>query len=238
MPMNGCLYLIPTTIGTPETESVIPGSVVEITRDLKFFVVEELRTARRYLSKIGVHSPIDEITFFELNEHTQMQAIEPMLAPLLAGNNVGLISEAGVPAVADPGALLVAAAHVRGIKVVPLVGPNSILLTLMASGLNGQCFAFVGYLPIKPDERKKRLRQLEQRSHTEQQTQIFIEAPYRNAKFFADILSACADETFLTIGRELTTTDELVQTKKIREWKQCSMPDINKKNTVFAIWAR
>lgn len=236
--MSGCLYLIPTTIGTDGTDTVIPSRVIEVTRSLQFFVVEEVRTARRYLSRIKVETPIDELTFFELNEHTSAVEVEQMLAPLLAGSNMGLISEAGVPAVADPGALLVAAAHRAKLKVIPLVGPNSILLTLMASGLNGQSFAFVGYLPVKPEDRKKRLRQLELRSRSEQQTQLFIEAPYRNAKLFADILLACADETLITVGCELTTPDEFILTQKVKDWKKSTTPDINKRNTVFAILAR
>lgn len=232
--MNGNLYLIPTTIGTLETDSVIPSRVLEITKSLKFFVVEELRTSRRYLSKIGVNTPIDSIEFYELNEHTAPVEVDKMLSPMLNGNDMGLISEAGVPAVADPGSLLVAAAHRKGIKVIPLVGPNSILLTLMASGLNGQNFAFVGYLPIKPEERKKRIKHLEQRSRTENQTQLFIEAPYRNTSMFKDLLLTCSDETLLTIGCELTTPEELILTKKIKDWKKSPIPDINKKNTVFA----
>lgn len=235
--MSGKLYLIPTTIGADDIAQVIPNSVMEITRGLRCFVVEELRTARRYLSKIGVGTPIDSIEFHVLNEHTQPLEIEAMIAPLLAGSHVGLLSEAGVPAVADPGALLVAAAHRAAVQVVPLVGPSSILLTLMASGLNGQCFAFVGYLPVKPDERKRRLRQLETRSRTEGQTQLFIEAPYRNAKLLADIVATCADGTMLTIGAELTTPNELIITAKISQWKIMPLPDINKKNTVFAILA-
>jgi 16S rRNA (cytidine1402-2'-O)-methyltransferase len=233
--MNGKLYLIPTTIGTLETEQVIPSKVLEITKELRHFVVEELRTSRRYLSKIGVKTPIDNIEFFELNEHTSPAEVDTMLTPILDGNDLGLLSEAGVPAVADPGSLLVAAAHRKGIKVIPLVGPNSILLTLMASGLNGQNFAFVGYLPVKPEERKKRIKQLEQRSRAENQTQLFIEAPYRNTALFKDLLQTCSDETYLTIGCELTTPEELIFTKKIKDWKKSPIPDINKKNTVFAI---
>jgi len=232
---KGNLYLIPTTIGTEKWESVIPHDVIEITRSLNCFVVEELRTARRYLSRIGVHTPIDEITFFTLNEHTNPVEVESMMKPLLGGVDVGLISEAGMPAIADPGSLLVAAAHLKGIKIIPLVGPNSIVLTLMASGLNGQNFAFVGYLPVKPQERKNRLRQLENRSRTENQTQLFIEAPYRNLKLFQDILSACSNATLLTIGSELTTPEEFIATKSITDWKKSPEPSIHKKNTVFAI---
>lgn len=233
--MRGKLYLIPTTIGTPETEAVIPSKVIDITKGLKHFVVEELRTARRYLSRIGIPTPIDSLEFFELNEHTLPIEIEKMLVPLLNGNNLGLLSEAGVPAVADPGSLLVMAAHKIGIQVVPLVGPNSILLTLMASGLNGQNFAFVGYLPVKTEERKRRIKQLEQRCRAESQTQVFIEAPYRNAALYSELLQTCSDETYLTVGCELTTPDEFIVTKKIKDWRKSPIPDINKKNTVFAL---
>ncbi|MGE0078181.1 MAG: SAM-dependent methyltransferase [Bacteroidales bacterium] len=232
--MNGKLYLIPTTIGTTETDWVIPTNVIEVTKNLKHFVVEELRTSRRYLSRIGVLTPIDSIEFFELNEHTSPSDVDKMLTPILNGNDLGLLSEAGVPAVADPGSLLVAAAHRKGIKIIPLTGPNSIILTLMGSGLNGQNFSFVGYLPVKPEERKRRIKQLEQRSRTENQTQIFIEAPYRNASLFKDLLLICSDETLLTIGCELTTPEEMVITRKIKDWKKTPIPDINKKNTVFA----
>ncbi|MCB8964162.1 MAG: SAM-dependent methyltransferase [Bacteroidales bacterium] len=231
--MTGKLFLIPTTIGTPDTDGVIPSRVIETTKGLKHFVVEELRTARRYLSRVGVSTPIDSLEFFELNEHTSPADVDKMLVPILNGSDMGLLSEAGVPAVADPGSLLVATAHRKGIAVVPLVGPNSILLTLMASGLNGQNFAFVGYLPVKPDERKKRIKQLEQRSRSENQTQLFIEAPYRNVALFRDLLQTCSDETLLTIGCELTTAEEQIRTKKIKDWRQSPIPDINKRNTVF-----
>jgi len=235
--VKGKLYLIPTPISESEPEYVLPQRVIDITRHLTFFVVEELRTARRYLSRIKVEKPIDELTFFVLNEHSQPEEVENMLTPLLNGSNMGLMSEAGVPAVADPGAILVAAAHRRGIKVIPLVGPSSILLTLMASGLNGQNFAFVGYLPIKPDERRKRIRLLEQRSRTEGQTQLFIEAPYRNLQLFRELLSVCSDQTSITIAIEVASGNELIVTKTVREWKTLPLPDINKKNTVFALLA-
>ena len=175
--MPGTLYLLPTPIGGPSPEAVLPAEVLSTTRSIEHFVVEELRTARRYLSAIGHPRPIAELQLAELNEHTPPTEVEGLLRPLLDGHNVGLMSEAGLPAVADPGALLVAAAHRHGIAVMPLVGPSSLMLTLMASGLNGQRFAFAGYLPAKPDERKRAIRQLEQRSRSEQQTQLFIEAP-------------------------------------------------------------
>lgn len=235
--MTGTLYLIPTTIGSDSWETVIPPAVIAKTRSLKHFIVEDVRTTRRYLSKIGVSTPIDQLEFFLLNEHTQQAEIEQLLKPLLDGNDVGLLSEAGLPAIADPGAQMVEIAIRKGVKVVPLTGPSSIFLTLMASGLNGQNFAFVGYLPVKPDERKKRVKQLELRSKQEKQTQIFIETPYRNLHLFQDILKECSPETRLTVGVELTTSSEYITTKKIREWKNDSPPDINKKNCVFCLLA-
>lgn len=235
--VKGKLYLIPTPISGSEPENVLPQRVIDITRHLSYFVVEELRTARRYLSRIKVQKPIDELVFFELNEHSQPEAVEAMLTTLLQGYDVGLMSEAGVPAIADPGAILVAAAHRKGIQVIPLVGPSSILLTLVASGLNGQNFAFVGYLPVKPDERRKRIRMLEQRSRSEGQTQLFIEAPYRNIQLLKDLISVCSEQTNITIATEVTSTDEFIVTKTVREWKNIPLPDINKKNTVFALLA-
>lgn len=233
--VKGKLYLIPTPISESDPEDVLPQSVIDITRHLNFFVVEELRTARRYLSHIKVDSPIDELTFFLLNEHSQPEEVEKMLIPLLSGSDMGLMSEAGVPAVADPGAILVAAAHRKGVRVVPLVGPSSILLTIMASGLNGQNFAFVGYLPVKPEERRRRIKQLEQRSRAEEQTQLFIEAPYRNLQLFKELVNVCNDQTAITIAVEVTSANEAVVTKTVREWKNLPLPDINKKNTVFAL---
>lgn len=235
--VKGKLYLLPTPISQGEPEYVLPQRVIDITRHLSFFVVEELRTARRYLSRIKVEKPIDELTFFQLNEHSKPEAIEAMLKPLLKGYDVGLMSEAGVPAIADPGAMLVAAAHCRGIHVIPLIGPSSILLTLMASGLNGQNFAFVGYLPVKPDERRKRIKLLEQRSRAEGQTQLFIEAPYRNIQLLKDLIRVCNEQTTITIASELTSSDEFIVTKKVKEWKNFPLPNINKKNTVFALQA-
>lgn len=236
--MAGTLYLLPTTIGSENWDNVIPNAVIQQTRQLKHFVVEDIRTTRRYLSKIGALTPIDQISFMELNEHTRIEDIDILLKPLLDGNDVGLISEAGLPAIADPGSQLVDLANQRGIKVVPLTGPSSIFLTLMASGLNGQNFAFVGYLPIKPEERKKRIKSLELRSKQENQTQIFIEAPYRNASLFNEILKDCNPETKLTIGVELTTANEYLSTKKIWEWKKLALPEINKKNCVFCLLLR
>jgi 16S rRNA (cytidine1402-2'-O)-methyltransferase len=194
-------------------------------------VVENTRSARRFLSKLKLSHPIDSLVFTELNEHTPVAEVSHLLAPLLQGFDVGVISEAGVPAVADPGAALVSAAHERGIRVVPLVGPSSILLALMASGFNGQSFAFSGYLPIKSDERLRSLKRLERLS-AEGQTQIFMEAPYRNNKLLADIINACNPHTKLCIAADITLESELIATKALSEWKK-GTPDLNKRPCIF-----
>ncbi len=236
--MAGKLYLIPAPLGddTP-IEAVIPAGTLEHLRATRHFVVEELRTARRYLSKAGVGVPIDTLTFFELNEHTPLeQDILPYLQPALNGYSVGLISEAGVPAVADPGGRLVLLAHQYNIEVVPLTGPSSLLLALMASGLNGQRFAFAGYLPVKSPERQQALRGLEKRSATEQQTQLFIETPYRNEALLADILNACKPNTFLCIAADITQPTAFIKTMTVAAWKKTT-PDIRKKPCIFLLLA-
>ena len=174
--------------------------------------------------------------FVELNEHTIAgAAVEAMVKPIEAGRSAGVISEAGVPGVADPGALVVEACHKRGIKVVPLVGPSSILLAMMASGLNGQSFAFVGYLPVKPPERAKALKSLERRAHVEQQSQIFIEAPYRNVKLAEQILAVCGTDTRLTIACDITSPEQIIVTRSVAQWRKCGLPDIAKRPTIFII---
>lgn len=230
--MSPTLFLIPTTLGDNNFGSCIPDNVAETTRQLRHFIVEDIRTARRYLSKLKMPIPIEDLYFYELNEHTKPEEFAPLLQPLLEGNDVGLMSEAGVPAVADPGKDIVYIAHQKKIKVAPLVGPSSILLALMASGLNGQNFAFNGYLPIKDQDRIQQIRALEKRSVLEKQAQLFIEAPYRNAKLLEAFLSACNDNTSLCIALDLTLEDEWIQTKTIAQWKK-SKPDINKKPCIF-----
>ena len=234
MQSTGTLYLIPTTMSETGISRVIPQYNVAIIKQLKHFIVEEIKTARRFIKACDVPTAIDDMTFFELNEHTQLDSIDHMLEPLLHGFDMGVISEAGCPAIADPGADIVALAHRKNITVVPLVGPSSILLALMASGMNGQNFTFVGYLPLK-DERKKALKQLEQISKQKKQTQIFIEAPYRNQKFLEEILQVCLPETKLCIAMNITGSDEFIVTKTIRDWKK-SCPDINKKPTIFLLY--
>ena len=215
---------------------VVPEANRRVMDSLDYFIVENVRSARRFLSKAGISRKIDELEFVELNEHTVAgQAVEAMIKPLLAGRSAGVISEAGVPGVADPGALVVAACHRKGIRVVPLVGPSSILLAMMASGLNGQSFAFNGYLPVKPPERSKALKALERRAHTEHQSQIFIEAPYRNVKLMEQMLQVCAAETTLTVACDITSPDEFILSLPIAQWRKAGVPDIAKRPTIFII---
>lgn len=233
---KGRLYLIPSPIGDNEPKEVIPLHVLDILQNIKTFVVEETRTARRYLSKAGLKGRIEELEFHELNEHTRADEIEAYIRLFDNGNDVGLISEAGLPAVADPGAQLVALAHVHGIQVVPFTGPSSLMLALMASGLNGQSFAFCGYLPAKPDERKSRLKALEKLSASSGQTQIFIETPYRNDAMLKDILLCCHDSTRICVAADMTTPDEFIRTKTVRQWKK-EETVIGKRPCVFLMLA-
>ena len=237
MAEKGVLYMIPCPISdSTGVYDVLPEANRRIMDALDYFIVENVRSARRFLSKARVSRRIEELEFVELNEHTVAgAAIQAMIKPIEEGRSAGVISEAGVPGVADPGALVVEACHRRGIRVVPLVGPSSILLAMMASGLNGQSFAFVGYLPVKPPERAKAIRSLERRAHTEQQSQIFIEAPYRNVKLAEQILEVCAAESRLTIACDITSPDEIILTKTIAEWRKRGLPDIAKRPTIFII---
>lgn len=237
MAEKGVLYMIPCPISdSTGVYDVVPEANRRIMDALDYFIVENVRSARRFLSKARVSRRIEELEFVELNEHTVAgAAIQAMIKPIEEGRSAGVISEAGVPGVADPGALVVEACHRRGIRVVPLVGPSSILLAMMASGLNGQSFAFVGYLPVKPPERAKALRSLERRAHVEQQSQIFIEAPYRNVKLAEQILEVCAPESRLTIACDITSPDEIILTKTIVEWRKRGLPDIAKRPTIFII---
>jgi 16S rRNA (cytidine1402-2'-O)-methyltransferase len=235
MAIFGTLFLLPTTLGGERFVDVIPEFVIEQTRCLTHFVVEDVRTARRYLSSLKMLVPIDELHFEELNEHTSFQELPKLISPLLRGVSVGLISEAGVPAMADPGANLVALAHAKGVRVIPYTGPSSIILALMASGLNGQNFAFVGYLPIKPNDRARRMKQLEQRSKDEQQAQFFIEAPYRNNKLFEALITTLNPQTLLHISADLTMATEMICTRTVGEWRKTKMPDLHKRPSIFGI---
>ena len=233
---KGKLYLIPSPLGDNDPSEVIPSPVLESLAGFRTFVVEEVRTARRYLSRAGLKGKIGELEFHELNEHTDNATIEGYLRLFDNGNNVALISEAGLPAVADPGAQLVALAHSHGIEVVPAVGPSSLMLALMASGLNGQSFAFCGYIPAKSDERRNRLRTLEKISGQLRQTQILIETPYRNDSLFADILSVCAPSTRVCVAANITMPDAFIRTMKVAQWKKEGLI-IGKRPCVFLILA-
>lgn len=233
---KGRLFLIPSPLGDNDPAEVIPAPVLKSLEGFRTFVVEEIRTARRYLSRAGLKGRISELEFHELNEHTDQATIEGYLQLFDNGNDVALISEAGLPAVADPGAQLVALAHRHGIEVVPAVGPSSLMMALMASGLNGQSFAFCGYIPAKTEDRRSRLRTLEKVSGQLRQTQIIIETPYRNDSLFADILSVCGASTKVCIAANITMPDAYIKTKKVSEWKKEAFT-IGKRPCVFLILA-
>ena len=234
MTNKGKLYLIPSPLGDNQPSEVLPEMVFETIGRIHTYVVEEVRTARRFLSRAGLKGKIDTLEFHELNEHTSSEQIEGYLGLFERGEDIGLISEAGLPAVADPGAQLVALCHKRGIEVIPLVGPSSLMLALMASGLNGQSFAFCGYIPAKSDERKSRLKVLEKVSSQLNQTQIIIETPYRNDSLLADILSVCNPSTRLCIAADLTLPTAYIRTASIGDWKK-NVPTIGKRPCVFLL---
>lgn len=236
MAEKGKLYLIPSPLGDKDPTEVIPQPVLDSLKGFRTFVVEEIRTARRYLSKAGLKGTIGELEFHELNEHTEQSTVEGYLKLFDNGNDVALISEAGLPAVADPGAQLVALAHRHGIEVVPAVGPSSLMMSLMASGLNGQSFAFCGYIPAKTEERKSKLKLLEKISGQFKQTQIIIETPYRNDSLFKDILSTCSPSTRLCVAANITMPDAFIKTKTVSQWKKENLI-IGKRPCVFLILA-
>jgi len=229
----GKIYLIPVTLGDEDYRKVIPEKVLAITRSLRLFVVEDLRSSRRYLRLIDKTFPINDSVFNELNEHTNESEIGQYLEPVLKGSDMGIMSEAGLPGIADPGSKLISFAHRKKIKVVPLSGPSSILLAIISSGLNGQNFAFNGYLPVKPADRASRLRELERRSR-EGYAQIFMETPYRNDRMLESILSVCDDETMLCIAVDITLPDENIRTMTISEWKKIKT-SINDRLAVFVL---
>ena len=233
---KGKLYLIPSPLGDSDPAEVIPGPVLALLQTLDCFVVEEVRTARRYLSRAGLKGRIEGLEFHELNEHTPPAEVAPLARLFDGGRNVGLISEAGLPAVADPGAALVALCHREGVEVVPLVGPSSLMLALMASGLNGQSFAFAGYIPAKTEERRAAIRRLEKRSAAEHQTQILIETPYRNDALLADLVATCSGKTLITVAVTLTQPDALVRTMSAARWMEHPLT-IGKRPCVFLILA-
>jgi 16S rRNA (cytidine1402-2'-O)-methyltransferase len=229
------LYLIHVLLGDTSVERVIPEFNKRIVSELKFFIVENIRSARRFMKKCDPGIDIDSLTFYELNKHTNKKDIEGYLAPMKSGNSMGVISEAGCPAIADPGAEVVAIAQKKGYKVVPLVGPSSLLMAVMASGFNGQSFAFHGYLPIDSSKRVSKIKYLEMQSYKDDQTQLFIETPYRNQKLAEDIIENCKPHTQLCIAMNISCDDEWIVTKSVKSWKG-NLPDMQKTPTVFLIY--
>jgi 16S rRNA (cytidine1402-2'-O)-methyltransferase len=235
-PKPGRLLLVPVTLGETELDAVIPQQVQQRVRALDYFVAENPKSARAYLKQLVTAKPLQELHIATLNQHTPQAAVAELAAPLLAGHDLGLMSEAGCPGVADPGATLVRYAHQRGIQVVPLVGPSSILLALMSSGLNGQNFAFHGYLPVAELARERALRELEKQSRRLNQTQIFIETPYRNQKLLASILGACAGTTLLCVAADISLAAEEIRTQTVAAWKK-SLPQLDRRPALFLLLA-
>lgn len=236
--MENALYLIPVTLGETEISKVLPSYNHDIIVGIKHFIVENIRSARRFLKKVEKSIDIDELTFYELNNHTDKKIIGSYLEPLLAGKPVGVISEAGCPAVADPGADVVAIAQSKNLKVIPLVGPSSIIMSVMASGFNGQSFAFNGYLPVENVQRVKALKKLENKIYNENQTQLLIETPYRNLKMLETILHNLRPQTKLCIAAGITTAQEFICTKTVEQWKKNPPPQtsLEKIPSIFLLY--
>ncbi|CBW74300.1 Tetrapyrrole (Corrin/Porphyrin) methylase family protein [Mycetohabitans rhizoxinica HKI 454] len=235
--MTGVLYLVPNALGDAAAlAGVLPEPVRALAARLTYYVGENAKSTRAFLKKTGGTLPIQDIEIRELNVNTPASAIDALLAPIIAGRDGGLLSEAGCPAVADPGALLVRRAHERGIRVVPLVGPSSILLALMGSGLNGQSFAFHGYLPVDAAQRTKKLRELEQQSRRARQTQIFIETPYRNRALLDALAGACAPDTLVCVAVDLTLPDEQIVTRPVSAWRKEPI-ELHKRPAIFLMLA-
>lgn len=229
--------MIPVTLGDDNISQVLPAEVISLAQRLEIFVVENEKTARHFLGTIKNNKPVRELQLMVLNEHTTDKELPGLLAPLLTGKDVGLMSEAGCPGIADPGARLAELAHRKGIKVMPLVGPSSILLSLMASGFNGQRFTFLGYIPAEKAARIQRLKEIEKNSGKSQETQIFIETPYRNQHLLEDILAHCNPATRLCVACNISLNDEFIKSKTIADWKKTVLPDLHKKPTVFLLLA-
>lgn len=234
--MNSRLYLVPAPLGDNSPEEVIPVHVFESIAHVRHFAVEDIRTARRYLSRIGFRGRMEELAFYEINEHSSQVDIEEIFGVLSSGNDMALISEAGLPAVADPGAALVAMAHNADIEVIPFSGPSSLMMALMSSGMNGQCFAFAGYIPVKSESRRKRLKELEARSRKYSETEILIETPYRSDAMFKDIITVCEPSTRVCVAADITMPDQFIRTRTVAQWRKSELV-ISKRPTVFLIMA-
>lgn len=233
--MSGRIYLIPVGLGGDDYKQMIPEKVIDLTRSLRFFAVENIRTARRYLRLIDKKFPINESVFFELNEHTNESEIIDFLDPVFNGSDIGIMSEAGLPGIADPGSRLIEVAHRKDFKVIPLSGPSSIIMALISSGLNGQSFSFNGYLPVKPVERNIKLKEIERRSQSGS-TQIFMETPYRNQKMMDSIISVCHPDTKLCVAADISMPTEFIKTRKILDWKK-EIPSLNDRPVIFLLQA-
>ena len=233
----GIIYLIPVTLGEDNISKVLPADVVSVVQKLDHFVVESEKSARHFLSNIKTIKPVRELSLNLLNEHTEAKDVAALLAPLLAGKDLGLMSDAGCPGVADPGAHLIALAHEKDIRVVPFVGPSAILLSLMASGLNGQQFSFLGYLPIDKMQRNQKLKEIEKRSLTHHETQLFIETPYRNQHMLEAIISTCQATTRLCVACDISLSTEFISSKTIAAWEKSPLPNLHKRPTVFLLLA-
>lgn len=234
--MEAALYLIPVELGDTPVSKVLPAYNREVILGIRHFIVEDVRSARRFLKRVDKAVDIDSLTFYPLNKHTSARDITSYLAPLESGEPMGVISEAGCPAVADPGADVVALAQRRRLKVVPLVGPSSIILSVMGSGFNGQSFAFNGYIPIEQGERTRKIKTLENRAYPEDQTQIFIETPYRNHKMIEELLRTCRPQTRLCIAAGITCEHEYIRTLTLQEWKREKLPDLSKIPCIFLLY--
>ncbi|HBB91480.1 MAG: SAM-dependent methyltransferase [Bacteroidetes bacterium GWF2_49_14] len=235
--MKGTLWLIPNVLDDGNPTSVLSQCVLEQVRKIRYFIIENEKSARRFLVRAGLKEVLDEIEWGMLNEHTREPELAPLLNPILQGADGGVLSESGCPGVADPGADIVRLAHQSGILVKPLTGPSSVILALMASGLNGQSFAFLGYLPVKPPERIKKIREIEQRSRLHKETQIFIEAPYRNRQLLSDLIQTLSPESWLSVSADLTSTSEYIRTAQVWEWSR-KVPDLNKRPAIFLVSAK
>lgn len=233
--MSAKLYLFPTQLGDTDFHHILPSYNLQLIAEIKFFIVEDVRSARRFLKKCNNQIDIDSLTFYVLNQHSSPADVVTYIEPLKLGTDMGLLSEAGCPAIADPGAEVVALAQANHFHVVPLVGPSSIILSLMASGFNGQSFAFNGYLPIQQTDRIKILKKHENRIYSEGQTQIYIETPYRNMKILQDFVEICQPDTQLCIAADITLSTEFIVTKSLREWKN-NFPDLNKRPSIFLLY--
>jgi 16S rRNA (cytidine1402-2'-O)-methyltransferase len=228
------LYLLPNVLSEGDWQNVLPDQIFHLATQTRFYIVENIRTARRFLKQVNKEINIEELTFFELNKHTELNELPGFLKPLEQGEDVAVISEAGCPGIADPGAEVVKIAHQKGFKVVPLVGPSSIVLALMASGLNGQHFAFNGYLPVRASERIRAISNLEKLVKNNGQTQIFIETPYRNNQLITDVLKTCSPSTLLCIAANITGENEFIATKSVSQWKG-NVPDLHKQPAIFLL---